>query len=1261
MKQMRLTMKSWMFGLVAMALSAATTAAPANHATTAPTGYWLQVESVMEHIGGPLDGHTTYRIYLNMLEETDYLSSCSGDSDNPLILSSSTGTWYNSPVNSSWSAQGINPVFFEFFPELVFDSYLTIGAEDVSTPASQQPSAVIGDIDIFQSFIGDPGTNVLLDDAVGSAWYTPFPGIEAAESHVGFAGEDLRVLVAQITTQGILSGQIQIQVFREGDQGNEFRDVLPLCSGGECGGCTDEYAFNYDPEALYDDGSCESNPDGCTDMLACNYSANAVNDDGSCQYLDACGVCGGTGVDTDGDGVCDDQEVFGCTDDAACNFNAEATQDDGLCAYPDAFEDCDGGCLNDVNENGICDEAEVLGCTDDLACNYNPEANMEDGTCEFESCQWCDDPEACNYEGDGLPWTANTELCDFISDGECDCEGNVLDAAGVCGGDCTADEDGDGVCDDVDTCIGVLDACGVCNGPGAVYACGCDEVPDGYCDCDGNQVDAVGVCGGNCALDADGDGWCDECINSPVEGYTLQTEVVVEHLEGSLMGMTTYRVYMACANALDYVNTCSGDNTNPLVLNSASGSWFNHPANVSFSAAGMNPDLFEMFPNLEFDSYLTIGSETTDEEHPTAIWGDISASDEFDGDASGFNVTVDDNVGGAWFLPFPGLEAADSHPGFAGEDQRVLLMQMTTAGPISGQIQVQIFQNGDQGQEIREVFLFDSEAVFDDCDNLDPCDGLIDECGVCNGPGAIFDCGCTVLPVGDCDCDGNQLDAVGTCGGDCVEDTNGDGVCDVVAEGCTDETACNYVVAVIDDGSCVYAEAFYDCNGTCVNDTDGDGVCDELEIPGCTDDTACNYSANATDDDGSCETLDECGECGGTGTLGCMDDTACNYDADADCDDASCTYPETYYACDGACLNDADADGICDELETPGCTDDTACNYNADATDADGSCEYAEEYFDCDGNCLNDADADGICDELEVDGCTDATACNYNADATDDDGSCVYAEAYYGCDGNCLNDADADGICDELETPGCTDVTACNYNADATDDDGSCEYAEAYYDCDGNCLNDADEDGICDELEVEGCTDATACNYNADATDDDGSCEYAEAYYDCDGNCLNDADEDGICDELEVEGCTDETACTYDELATDDDGTCVYPGDPCDDGDDTTINDVYTADCDCVGEVDGLDEATAMSWTLYPSPVRDVLNLRLEGGAWSGAIDGDVEVMVLGATGQVLRSERLAGRTQLDVSDLASGVYFLTLRSPAMATTTRRFVVAGGE
>ena len=41
-----------------------------------------------------------------------------------------------------------------------------------------------------------------------------------------------------------------------------------------------------------------------------------------------------------------------------------------------------------------------------------------------------------------------------------------LDVLDVCGGGCEADEDNDGVCDDIDDCIGVVDECGVCNGPG---------------------------------------------------------------------------------------------------------------------------------------------------------------------------------------------------------------------------------------------------------------------------------------------------------------------------------------------------------------------------------------------------------------------------------------------------------------------------------------------------------------------------------------------------------------------------------------------------------------------------------------------------------------------------------------------------------------------------------------------------------------------------------------------------------------------------
>ena len=49
-----------------------------------------------------------------------------------------------------------------------------------------------------------------------------------------------------------------------------------------------------------------------------------------------------------------------------------------------------------------------------------------------------------------------------IPDGDCDCNGNQIDALGVCGGDCVGTS-WDGACDDVgvDDCVGTLDVCGI--------------------------------------------------------------------------------------------------------------------------------------------------------------------------------------------------------------------------------------------------------------------------------------------------------------------------------------------------------------------------------------------------------------------------------------------------------------------------------------------------------------------------------------------------------------------------------------------------------------------------------------------------------------------------------------------------------------------------------------------------------------------------------------------------------------------------------
>ena len=127
------TMKNSLTFTLCFALSCLTlSAAPqlsnvVSSSTDAPLGYWLEVEQVAVHDEGELVGQTTYRLAMHMLNDGDFLSSCSGEADNPMILESTSGEWYNHPANLGWNASGINPTVFGSFPELAFDSYLTLG------------------------------------------------------------------------------------------------------------------------------------------------------------------------------------------------------------------------------------------------------------------------------------------------------------------------------------------------------------------------------------------------------------------------------------------------------------------------------------------------------------------------------------------------------------------------------------------------------------------------------------------------------------------------------------------------------------------------------------------------------------------------------------------------------------------------------------------------------------------------------------------------------------------------------------------------------------------------------------------------------------------------------------------------------------------------------------------------------------------------------------------------------------------------------
>ena len=91
-------------------------------------------------------------------------------------------------------------------------------------------------------------------------------------------------------------------------------------------------------------------------------------------------------------------------------------------------------------------------CLQEDECGVCGGDGIADGDCDCDGSQ-LDECGVCG--GDRIPA------------GDCDCNGNQLDALGVCGGGCAADADMDGICDDVDDCVGALGG-GICNGPGAV-------------------------------------------------------------------------------------------------------------------------------------------------------------------------------------------------------------------------------------------------------------------------------------------------------------------------------------------------------------------------------------------------------------------------------------------------------------------------------------------------------------------------------------------------------------------------------------------------------------------------------------------------------------------------------------------------------------------------------------------------------------------------------------------------------------------------
>jgi len=181
---------------------------------------------------------------------------------------------------------------------------------------------------------------------------------------------------------------------------------------------------------------------------------------------------------------------------------------------------------------------EGLGCTNPQACNYDEDATINDGCLENDCMGGCGG-------------NAFQNECNVCVGGN---TGNPLDAGLDCMGECFGGAQ--------------IDVCGVCNGPGSVYGCGCSEISEGDCDCDGNVLDCFDVCGGNAVLDCSGVcggsavvDECDECGGDGIDEGACDCDGNILDCAGACGGDGDYLAdgTTCCASGnIDCNDVCNG-------------------------------------------------------------------------------------------------------------------------------------------------------------------------------------------------------------------------------------------------------------------------------------------------------------------------------------------------------------------------------------------------------------------------------------------------------------------------------------------------------------------------------------------------------------------------------------------------------------------------------------------------------------------------------------------------------------------------------
>ena len=167
------------------------------------------------------------------------------------------------------------------------------------------------------------------------------------------------------------------------------------CEGAEIAGCTDPVAWNFDPNATINDGSCQYNGE-CEDNLVVAFFQGAmwVNEI-SWDVVNTSGeiVLAGYGYSNENDST--QSMIVACLPNGCYTVNMYDSFGDGwngasltlifngnelVVGLPSGTS---GSVGFGINATGCADGDDATGCTDPSALNYNPSATEDDGSCLY--------------------------------------------------------------------------------------------------------------------------------------------------------------------------------------------------------------------------------------------------------------------------------------------------------------------------------------------------------------------------------------------------------------------------------------------------------------------------------------------------------------------------------------------------------------------------------------------------------------------------------------------------------------------------------------------------------------------------------------------------------------------------------------------------------------------------------------------------------------------------------------------------------------